>query len=160
MNKTAIILMVLLSAGSFWLIIADNDSPAVNIPFESRAKIRREAPVALTLQVPNSGVWVSEVFTVTAYCGCSLCCGSGSPGITASGMPIDGPVTHWIAAPAYFPFGTCFRVPGYNEGGVVVVLDRMPGSGNKIDCYFSTHQAALNFGRRTIEIQRWTGAQR
>jgi 3D (Asp-Asp-Asp) domain-containing protein len=59
----------------------------------------------------------------------------------------------FIAAPKRFPFGTAFRIPGYANGDPVPVLDRGGAiKGNKIDCYFESHQAALNFGRQTLVV--------
>ena len=125
-------------------------------PVESdpAGKIPADPPV-VTVQEESPGVWVSTVFVVTAYCPCEKCCGEFADGITASGMPVDGPVRHFLAAPLKIPFGTVFRVPGYNSGRPCVVLDRMPGDGNKIDCYFADHNSALRFGRQILTVKYW-----
>ncbi|MCP4410621.1 MAG: hypothetical protein GY807_23355, partial [Gammaproteobacteria bacterium] len=89
-----------------------------------------------------------------AYCPCEKCCGEYADGITASGQDVNGPVRHWIAAPARYPFGTAFRIPGYNSGRPVVVLDRGGAiKGNKLDLYFPTHAEALEWGRRIITVE-------
>lgn len=52
----------------------------------------------------------------------------------------------------FYPFGTRMYVPGYGWG---VVEDR--GSAikgpDRIDLYFESHQDALNWGRRRVEVQ-------
>jgi len=52
----------------------------------------------------------------------------------------------------YYPFGTRMHVPGYGWG---VVVDR--GSAikgiNRIDLYFESHQDALNWGRKQVEVE-------
>jgi len=105
-------------------------------------------------------VWESAEFEVTAYCPCEICCGEFADGVTASGQSVYGPVTHWVAADAKYPFGTCFRIPGYNEGRPVVVLDRGGAiTGNKIDCYFPDHKSALRFGRQKLIVEYLTGEE-
>ena len=108
---------------------------------------------------PNLGRWVSAEFDVSAYCApCDICCKGANDGVTASGNRVDGPIRHWIAADASFPFGTVFRIPGYNLGRPVVVLDRGGAiTGNRLDVYFSTHQAALNWRRRKLTCEYLKG---
>jgi len=52
----------------------------------------------------------------------------------------------------YYPFGTRMYVPGYGWG---VVADR--GSAikgpDRIDLYFESHQDALNWGRRRMQVE-------
>ena len=85
-------------------------------------------------------------FTTTAYCGCSYCCGK-SDGITASGTYATEGRT--IAAPSNFAFGTELIIDGHTY----VVEDRGGAiRGNRIDIFFSSHQAALNYGRRTVDV--------
>ncbi len=52
----------------------------------------------------------------------------------------------------YYPFGTRMYVPGYGWG---VVIDR--GSAIKgptrLDLYFESHQEALEWGRRMVEVK-------
>ena len=89
---------------------------------------------------------------VTAYCPCHKCCGSDSPGITASGHKIiQG--DRFVAADKRFPFGTEIIIPGYNNGEVVKVLDRGGAiRGNKIDVFFDTHQEALEWGVKYVNV--------
>ena len=88
------------------------------------------------------------VYKLTAYCGCSKCCGK-STGITASG--VKAKANHTIAAPKNFAFGTKIEI----NGNIYVVEDRGGAiKGNKIDVYFSSHSEALNFGIKYKEIYR------
>lgn len=93
----------------------------------------------------NSG-WVT--FTATAYCGCAKCCGK-STGRTASGtMATQG---RTVAMPSSYKFGTKIEIQGM---GNYVVEDRGGAiKGNRIDIFFSNHQSALNFGKRTINLR-------
>jgi len=140
---------------SVWYIHDTRNSGSATKPIEAEPAGAVVPYKAEGLPIPRMR-WVSEEFEVTAYCApCEICCKGANDGITASGYDVrERSVSHFVAAPARFPFGTVFRVPGYNSDAPVVVLDRMPGDGNKIDCFFPTHQAALNFGRRSITIQR------
>lgn len=95
----------------------------------------------------SSGEWIK--YTATAYCPCSYCCGK-SDGITASGKKATP--NHTIAVDkSQIPLGTKVEIKGY---GIYVAEDTGGAiKGNKIDIYFSTHQEALNFGKRTIYIR-------
>ena len=121
-------------------------------------KIPADPPVTVTGREESPGVWVSAVFTVTAYCApCDICCKGANDGITASGYDVrNGSVSHFVAAPPEYPFGTVFIIPGYGSGPVVV-LDRGGDiKGNRLDVYIREgHQAALEFGRQTITVQIW-----
>lgn len=112
------------------------------------------------------------VFEVTGYCNCGKCCGwersffglgqpvfssgpnKGRPkkvGVTASGTrTAHGTVA---ADTRMLPFGTVIFVPGYGYGRVE---DRGGAiKGNKIDLWFSSHDKALQWGRRTIKVKVW-----
>ncbi len=87
---------------------------------------------------------------VSAYCPCEKCCGVYADGITASGHKIKTG-DKFVAAPPEYPFGTMMDIPGY---GKVPVLDRGGAiKGNKLDVFFSTHQEALNWGRRYLKVK-------
>ena len=88
----------------------------------------------------------------TAYCACERCCGKDPSdplyGVTATGVKAQAGRT--IAADWNFlPRGTRVRIEGFGDT-VFVVEDtfgsvRRPG---RIDIFFSSHSAALEFGRR------------
>ena len=64
-------------------------------------------------------------------------------------LPQDGTVA---ADTKYYAFGTRLYIPGYGYG---VVEDRggaIKGP-TRLDVYYSSHQDALEFGRRHIKVQ-------
>lgn len=89
----------------------------------------------------------------TAYCPCERCCGRYSDGITASGHKIR-PGDRFVAAPCEYEFGTLIRVPGYNNGRPVPVLDRgRLITGNRFDVFFNSHDNALKWGNQRLEVE-------
>lgn len=88
------------------------------------------------------GVW-----TITAYCGCEICCGEYSDGFTASGTI---PRADHTVACNTLPFGTLLLI----NGKLYEVEDT--GSpeheANWIDIYFNTHDEALEFGVKELEV--------
>jgi len=91
--------------------------------------------------------FISNTYTVTAYCPCEQCCGIYADGITANGHVLVAN-DKVIAAPVGVNFGARFFVPGYGLG---IVRDR-GGSikGKRLDVYFSTHERALQWGRQIL----------
>ena len=108
---------------------------------------------------PIKDEWTS--FKATAYCSCYQCCGAYSLGrpkdvhcrelvYTASGSLAEQGKT--VAADwSVLPCGTVIEIEGYGEyevqdkGGEIV--------GNSIDVYFDSHQDALDFGVRTVNVK-------
>lgn len=89
----------------------------------------------------------SGIYKVTAYCACMQCCGKTN-GITASGAHVQA--NHTIAAPSTFAFGTKVVIDGItytveDRGGAI--------QGNRIDIYMNTHQEALQWGVRYLEVE-------
>lgn len=96
------------------------------------------------ISTTDKWIWAN----VSAYCACMKCCGKTN-GITASGTKATAGKT--IAASSAYKFGTQIEIEGM---GVYTVEDRGGAiTGNKIDVYFDTHQEALNFGRRQLQIR-------
>lgn len=96
---------------------------------------------------------IDTLWRVTAYCPCSECCGTDSAGITASGHRIrEG--DRFVAAPLEIPFYTRLVIPGYAGGLPVPVLDRGGAiKGKRLDVFFPTHQEALNWGIKHLEVR-------
>lgn len=82
-------------------------------------------------------------YDLTAYCKCSICCGhwSNVPGTASGATPVEG-VTIAVNG---VPFGTELYIEGY---GTYIVQDTGGMGSNVIDVYFSSHEAACNFGRK------------
>lgn len=109
---------------------------------------------AVGAEVPaaESG-WTTIHMRVTAYCPCEYCCGEWADGVTANGHEIE-PGDHFVAADRRFPFGTELLIEGYNNSNPVKVYDRGGAiKGNKLDVFFHTHQAALEWGVRYIDVK-------
>lgn len=85
-------------------------------------------------------------YKITAYCGCSKCCGK-SDCITASGTKATQGRT--VAAPKTLPFGTKLNI-----GGKIYTVEDRGGAikGNRIDVYFNSHSEALKFGVKYLDV--------
>ena len=82
----------------------------------------------------------------TGYCACPICCGKWADGRTASGTRATEGRT--IAAdPALFASGTCLA---FDFGHRIVEDTGSAILGWRVDVYFDTHQAALEFGRQFV----------
>jgi 3D (Asp-Asp-Asp) domain-containing protein len=97
--------------------------------------------------------WTTIPMRVTAYCPCEQCCGEWADGVTANGHVIE-PGDCFVAADRRFKFGTEMLIKGYNNSKTVKVYDRGGAiKGNKLDVFFHTHQAALEWGVRYIDVK-------
>ena len=106
------------------------------------------------IEIDTFNPWTERVFRVTAYCPCVLCCGLDSDGVTASGHSVKENDGKFIAAPVEYNMGAAFCVPGYHDGEPVPVLDRGGViKGDRLDVFFPTHQAALNWGVRVLRVR-------
>jgi len=101
---------------------------------------------------PSDG-WRIVQIKVTGYCPCPKCCGKYADGVTANGHKIQ-PGDTFVAADKRYSFGTEMVIEGYNNGQAVKVLDRGGAiRGDKLDAFFHTHQQALEWGVRYIDIK-------
>ena len=101
----------------------------------------------------SSDEWRTIRMRVTGYCPCSKCCGKFADGITANGHKIR-PGDTFVAADKRYSFGTEMVIEGYNNGKSIKVLDRGGAiRGNKLDVFFHTHQEALEWGVRYIDVK-------
>ena len=111
---------------------------------------RREAvPSEAEAQTPEPSMQSAE-FTAYAYCACEKCCGAWSAfGRTASGtIPREG---RTIAVdPEIIPLGTTVFI----DGREYIAEDTGGGiHGNVIDVFHESHDAALNWGKRTVTVK-------
>jgi 3D (Asp-Asp-Asp) domain-containing protein len=103
-------------------------------------------------QMIDGEYWETVRMRVTGYCPCSQCCGEFSDGITANNHRIQ-PGDTFVAADRSYRFGTKMVIPGYNVGRVVQVMDRGGAiKGNRLDLFFHTHQQALQWGVRHLDV--------
>lgn len=106
-----------------------------------------------TAEIAQPARWRTVRMRVTGYCPCPKCCGDYSDGITATGHQIQ-PGDTFVAADRRYAFGTEMIIPGYNNGQAVKVLDRGGAiRGNKLDAFFHTHQAALEWGVKYLDVK-------
>lgn len=108
--------------------------------------------VAPTYASADGAEYMGE-FLLTGYCACPICCGAWSNienPITASGEIAAAGRT--IAADtSMFAFGTKLLI----NGQVYVVEDRGSAiKGNHIDIFFSTHEEALEWGKRYSDVYK------
>jgi 3D (Asp-Asp-Asp) domain-containing protein len=107
----------------------------------------------------QSSEWQTVRMRVTAYCPCERCCGRYSNGQTACGYKIR-PTDAFIAADKKYSFGTEMLVPGYNNAEPVKVLDRGGAiHGNRLDVFFASHNEALKWGVRYLDVKVRQGLQ-
>lgn len=89
-----------------------------------------------------------EIYKITAYCPCSICCGKWSNGITSIGTTAVAGRT--IATDSKFPFGTKLKINGH----IYTVEDRGGAiKGNRIDIYMNTHAEALSWGVKYLPVE-------
>jgi 3D (Asp-Asp-Asp) domain-containing protein len=158
--KTSILIAI---CGVFLVLLgAAKPQAAVNTKVRSeRAKelLRDSIPPATADEASASAlpavagqkkVWV----LVTAYCGCSKCCGPKARGLTASGRSISYNSGRFVAADTkIFKFDTQLQIPGYAGGEPVEVIDRGGAiKGYHIDVFFPTHEEAKAWGKRWMAV--------
>lgn len=118
---------------------------------DARVTTRENPPAASKTQsTPPARI---RRMRVTAYCPCSTCCGPHACGVTASGQPVTVDSASFVAADARLAFGVRVIVPGYAGDQPVRVLDRGGAiKGDRLDVFFSSHQAAREWGVRWLDV--------
>jgi 3D (Asp-Asp-Asp) domain-containing protein len=94
---------------------------------------------------------------VTAYSPDAQSCGEFADGLTATMHPVTTNRGMLVAADQrMFPYGSLLSIPGYDEGRIVPVLDCGGAiKGNRLDVLFPTHEAALEWGVKELEVVVW-----
>ena len=137
------------------------ETGSVPVLNESGITSESELPENTTNKQPDNsqsnaeqpGEWESIRMRITAYCPCPKCCGQYSDGITACGHEIQ-PGDTFVAADRRYPFGTEMVIPGYSNSQPVQVLDRGGAiKGNRLDVFFATHQEALEWGVKYLDVK-------
>lgn len=125
---------------------------------KTRPDEAHKAKDAETQKTNRGGEAVTSLgeYTITAYCGCSICCSkwaNNRPGgkvIGAAGVEL----TPGVSVAAWLPFGTRLLI----DGREYVVEDRTAGwirdkyDGKIIDVYFADHETALAWGKQKMEV--------
>ena len=128
---------------------AGTANSAAIIPMPSKPEEEQKAET----KSETSDGWRIVKMRVTGYCHCSKCCGDFADGITANGHKIR-PGDTFVAADKRYSFGTEMVIEGYSNGKSIKVLDRGGAiRGNKLDAFFHTHQQALEWGVRHIDVK-------
>ncbi|MHC4558520.1 MAG: 3D domain-containing protein [Planctomycetota bacterium] len=136
------------------LLLSESELKALSILDEYRlSSIENQSSRNSQMNQDSSGQWQTKRMRVTAYCPCPKCCGQYSDGVTASGHKIQ-PGDTFVAADKRFSFGTEMVIAGYNNGQLVKVLDRGGAiRGNRLDLFFGTHQEALEWGVKHLDVR-------
>ena len=120
--------------------------PAAEITSAPGSSSKTASPAADASQTGTRGSYLGE-FDTTAYCNCQSCC-SGGFALTYSGTVPKA--NHTISADiTRFPIGTRLMI-----GDTIYTVEDI-GSGvyaNRLDIYFDTHQEALDYGRKTVDV--------
>lgn len=114
---------------------------------EEAAAVEEEPEEAAQEEPSDNGNQFVGTFRLTAYCPCSICCGSNT-GITATGtVPVQG---RTIAAdPSVLPYGTVVYIEGY---GTFTVEDTGAFASGTIDIFFDSHSVAYDFGVQYADV--------
>lgn len=153
----AVILMIVISA----LLRMGTSSSGVDRNDETmvEASVKSSPFTEQVTEVKEPEVISLGEYRLTAYCGCSKCCGkwgenrpldeNGKPIVYTANMSIAKEGVTIAADINILPYGTKVIIDGHeyivqDKGGVI--------NGNRIDIYFESHQDALNFGVQYKEI--------
>ncbi len=122
-------------------------------PSKAQRGVPRKPSTNTAASAAGDALWATlGEYEITAYCPCARCCGKWADHITADGTDTRTCADRIVAAPRDIPFGTILYVEGL---GKVVVHDRGGAiRGKRLDLYFPTHQAALEWGRVTRRVWR------
>ena len=87
-------------------------------------------------------------FKLTAYCPCEKCCGEWADGITYTGTVATAGRTVAVD-PRVIPLGSTVRINGHDY-----IAEDIGGAikENRVDVFFDTHQAALQFGVQYADV--------
>lgn len=124
----------------------------VNNPTSSQPS--SSEPTTSPEPIATSYAYIGQEFTITHYCGCSVCCGKWSSGSedTAYGCKGDKLTPYYSIAtdPNVIPYGTIVHDQHGNEYKAVDTGSAIKG--NKIDLFVGDHQEAINLGIGTIYL--------
>lgn len=111
-------------------------------PFE------HEAPIGEPIEEAEPELEELGTFKLTAYCACPKCCGEWADGITYTGtVATEGRTV--AVDPKVIPLGSTVYIDG-----VPYIAEDIGGAikENRIDIFFSSHEAALQFGVQHADV--------
>jgi 3D (Asp-Asp-Asp) domain-containing protein len=166
LNTKGILSFVILLVGIMLILIVSisactaNDEDNLTEQSVLSGQTESESSDSITEQKPTEPELISlGEYKLTAYCGCTECCGVWGENrpLDCNGNPIVYTANHTVAVEGVtiaadlnvLPYGTKVIIDGHtyivqDKGGSI--------NGNKIDVYFESHQAALEFGVQYKEI--------
>lgn len=127
------------------------ESPTFDFEVEDEEQVN-EAQKLLTVKEP-----ATEIYTITAYCSCEICCGQWAKnrpdGIVYGAYGVELVPGYSVAAP--LPYGTKLKIEGktyeVQDTTASWIVDRY--AGRIIDIYVgNSHQEAINFGKQELEV--------
>ncbi|MGH7274589.1 MAG: 3D domain-containing protein [Nitrospiria bacterium] len=110
---------------------------------------------SLPVQPHESNV-EGDLYDVTFYCGCPICCGKNSPaagghGLTASGKPPKEGLT--IASDwSILPKGSLVDIEGFGQRKVMDTGSAIKGK--RIDIFMEDHEEAKKAGRKKLRVKK------
>lgn len=124
---------------------------ATEAPTEDTPDEPIEAPTEAPAEEATEEATVFQslgTFKLTAYCSCPVCCGEWADGTTYTGTTATAGRTIAVD-PDVIPLGSTVYI-----NGQPYVAEDIGGAiqGNRIDVYFPTHDAAIEFGVQYAEI--------
>ena len=168
LNKARFLFVVLLLAilftaavMEFCLAVPESNEPTEEKVVENVAEGSAEV-AAFEPYIPSgsdqipavSYAYLGQEFTVTHYCGCSICCGQWSSGSESEAYGCKGdkltPYYSIAADPDIIPYGTIVHDQDGNSYKVVDTGSAIKG--NKVDLFVGDHKEALNLGVKTIYL--------
>ena len=129
-----------------------SESPTIDFEVEVEEQVEQGQEL-LTVKEPQP-----EVYTITAYCSCEICCGewatkrNGGPVVGAYGVELTPGYS--VAAP--LPYGTKLKIDGktyeVQDTTASWIVDRY--AGRIIDIYMGdSHEDALKWGKVEMEVE-------
>src|SRR5688572_6236575 len=94
---------------------------------------------------------------VSGYSPDARSCGTSADGKTATLHSVSTNNMKLVAADTrVLPYGSMLSIPGYADAAVVPVLDCGGAiKGNKLDLLFPTHEEAIKWGRKRVQVVVW-----
>lgn len=131
-----------LDSGVYRVEVYSGDTPLTN-SFDYNTATGESSPAAL----PAVNMRPLGAFKATAYCPCSRCCGRAGARTCTGTVPR---ANHTISVdPRIVPMGSKLLI----DGVVYTAEDQGSGvNGKKVDIFFNSHQEALRYGVKNVEV--------